>query len=96
MACDKITAILRIAKDAGSTTKVSVHGDTVIWHDSNPLGITEEQIAAKQAVLTVEQDRNLNRQKEYGNWQSQLDEIFHNIDDWKTRVQAIKDKYPKE
>ena len=96
MACDKITAILRIAKDAGSTTEVSVHGDTVIWHDSNPLGITEEQIAAKQAVLTVEQDRNLNRQKEYGNWQSQLDEIFHNIDDWKTRVQAIKDKYPKE
>jgi len=96
MACDKITAILRIAKDAGSTAEVSVHGDTVIWHDSNPLGITEEQIAAKQAVLTVEQDRNFNRQKEYGNWQSQLDEIFHNIDDWKTRVQAIKDKYPKE
>ena len=96
MACDKITAIVRIAKEAGSTAQVSVHGDTVIWHDSNPLGITEEQIAAKQAVLTVEQDRNLNRQKEYGNWQSQLDEIFHNIDDWKTRVQAIKDKYPKE
>jgi hypothetical protein len=95
MACDKITAIVRIAKEAGSTAGVSVHGDTVIWHDGNPLGITEEQISAKQAELTVEQDRNLNRQKEYGNWQSQLDEIFHNIDDWKTRIQGVKDKYPK-
>jgi hypothetical protein len=26
----------------------------------------------------------------------QLDDIFHNgIDGWKTKIQAIKDKYPK-
>ena len=53
MACDKVTAILRIAKDAGSTAEVSVHGDTVIWHDSNPLGITEEQ------VLRFEEDKSI-------------------------------------
>ena len=95
MACDKVTAILRLEKEPGSTAGVSVHGDTVIWHDGNPLGITEEQIAAKQAELTLEQDRNLNRQKEYGKLEDQLDEIFHNIDDWKTRIQGVKDKYPK-
>ena len=36
------------------------------------------------------------RRKEYGSIGDQLDEIFKDIDAWKTRIQAIKDKYPKE
>ena len=40
-----------------------------------------------------------NRQNAYiselGNWQQQLDMIFHNIDEWKSAIQAIKDRYPK-
>tara|TARA_R100001530_G_C4249867_1_gene137572 strand:+ start:462 stop:695 length:234 start_codon:yes stop_codon:yes gene_type:complete len=36
------------------------------------------------------------RQKEYGYIGDQLDEIFKDIDAWKTRIQTIKDKYPKE
>ena len=35
------------------------------------------------------------RQKEYGHIGDQLDEIFKDIDAWKTRIQAIKDRYPK-
>ena len=35
------------------------------------------------------------RQKEYGSIGDQLDEIFKDIDAWKTRIQTIKDKYPK-
>ena len=99
MACDKITAILRIAKDAGSTTEVSVHGDTVIWHDSNPLGITEEQIATKQIELQADYDAKQyarDREKEYPTWQDQLDDIYHNgVDGWKATIKVTKDKYPK-
>ena len=32
----------------------------------------------------------------YGDIGDQLDEIFKNIDDWKTRIQSIKDANPKE
>lgn len=40
-----------------------------------------------------------NRQNAYltelGGWEKQLDMIFHNIDEWKTSVQEIKNRYPK-
>ena len=43
----------------------------------------------------IEQDAK--RKSEYGTWEFQLDEIYHNgVDAWKTRIQSIKDKYPKE
>jgi hypothetical protein len=30
-----------------------------------------------------------------GDWGDQLDMIYHDIDDWKAKVKAIKDKYTK-
>ena len=36
------------------------------------------------------------RSDEYPSIVDQLDEIYHNgIDSWKTKIKAIKDKYPK-
>ena len=36
------------------------------------------------------------RQREYPTLVDQLDDIYHNgIDGWKTKIKAIKDKYPK-
>jgi hypothetical protein len=40
------------------------------------------------------------REAEYilklGNWQDQLDMIYHDIDNWKAEVKKIKDANPKE
>jgi hypothetical protein len=36
-----------------------------------------------------------NRKKSYGSWGDQLDEIYKNIDAWKTRIKSIKDSNPK-
>ena len=40
-----------------------------------------------------------NRQRAYmeqlGNWQDQLDMIFHNFDGWKQKIQEIKNEFPK-
>lgn len=33
--------------------------------------------------------------KNLGGWREQLDMIYHDIDDWKTKVKAIKDANPK-
>tara|TARA_R110000796_G_scaffold59119_1_gene136265 strand:- start:864 stop:1103 length:240 start_codon:yes stop_codon:yes gene_type:complete len=35
------------------------------------------------------------RKRLYGSWESQLDEIFHDIEAWKTRIQKIKTENPK-
>ncbi len=82
------------------TAQVSVSGDdinTLEWHDGNPTNITNQQILAKQAELQAIEDVYVNRRKEYGNWESQLDEIYHSgLDAWKDRISAIKLKYPKE
>ena len=37
-----------------------------------------------------------NRITEYGSWRDQLDEIFHDIDAWKTRITKVKTDNPKE
>ena len=34
------------------------------------------------------------RKRLYGSWESQLDEIFHDIEAWKTRIQKIKTENP--
>jgi len=90
-----IKAILKINPNA----KVSVIGEDInqiTWlNGTQP--IPKEQILAilpqvEKEIKTIE-----NRVKEYGSWQSQLDEIYHNgIDVWKTRITNIKLKYPKK
>ena len=96
MKIDICTAILAIKKDA----QVSVSGDdinTIEWHDGNPTNITNQQILSNQSELQALEDVYVNRRKEYGNWESQLDEIYHSgLDAWKDRISAIKTKYPKE
>lgn len=91
-----INAILSIKSDA----QVSVSADDInqiYWHDGNPTKITNKQILDKQKELQALEDVYENRRKEYGNWQSQLDEIYHTgLDAWKDRISAIKLKYPKE
>ena len=61
---------------------------------------TWAEVSAKQTELQAEYDANeyqRQRAAEYPSWEDQLDDIFHNgIDGWKSTVQAVKDKYPKE
>ena len=83
-----------------SNAQVSCSGEdinTLEWHDNNPTNITNQQILDKQYELQVLEDVYDNRRKEYGTWESQLDEIYHTgLDAWKDRISAIKTKYPKE
>jgi hypothetical protein len=89
-----IEAILKLNPKA----EVSVSGDdinTIEWHNGTP-PISKEQILAILPEVEKEINTINNRVKEYGSWQDQLDEIYHNgIDAWKTRIASIKEKYPK-
>jgi ribulose 1,5-bisphosphate carboxylase large subunit-like protein len=35
------------------------------------------------------------RRQAYGEWGDQLDEIFHDIDAWRSRISAVKAAHPK-
>ena len=59
---------------------------------------TDEQLASYEtAANTAESNAQVDatRRNQYGSWNDQLDEIFHDIDAWKTRIQGIKDNNPK-
>lgn len=69
--------------------------------DGEIIELTEEennQRIAEISAAQAEQDATAwlrGRLAEYGSWDNQLDEIFHDFDAWKTRIQSVKDKYPK-
>ena len=60
---------------------------------------TSEQLSAYNSAATKTENNNIiraTRKSAYGNIGDQLDEIFKDIDAWKTRIQSIKDANPKE
>ena len=59
---------------------------------------TDAQLDALDAQATTLESNNQvdsTRRTEYGNWNDQLDEIYHDIDAWKARLQTIKTNNPK-
>jgi len=61
---------------------------------------TDEQLATYESAATTEENNNTviaNRKSEYGSNTHQIENIIENgLEAEQTRVQAIKDKYPKE
>ena len=59
---------------------------------------TDAQLASYEtAANTAEANAQVDatRGSQYGSWGDQLDEIYHDIEAWKTRIQSIKDNNPK-
>jgi hypothetical protein len=95
---------------ANGVSEVDFLNDVKLQDDSNGQGAyiaewnldiaqpTDAQLASYEAAAnTVESNAQVDatRRSEYGSWNNQLDEIFHSIDDWKARIQTIKDNNPK-
>ena len=85
--------------------------DVILQDDSNGQGAyikewnvaeaqpTDEQLDALDNEATKLENNNeirATRKSLYGDMGDQLDEIFKDIDAWKTRIQKIKDDNPKE
>ena len=63
------------------------------WNAVDKPQPTKEQLDAFDAQATILESNNqvdATRRKEYGSWSDQLDEIYHDIDSWKARLQIIK------
>jgi hypothetical protein len=103
---DIIQSIVAIKSDA----RVSVDNDDInkiIWHDSNPTNITNDQILAKQTELKTAYDNNKyqrDRAVAYKELKEQLDLLYHDMTadkgdktgEWYKHIKAVKDANPKE
>ena len=59
---------------------------------------TEEQLNALESQATTLESNNqvdATRKTAYGSWNDQRDEIYHDMDAWKARLQTIKTNNPK-
>ena len=95
---------------ANSVSDVDFTTDVLLQDDSNGQGAyikewnlsiakpTDEQLASYEtAANTAESNAQVDatRRQAYGSWGDQLDEIYHDIDAWKARIQGIKTNNPK-
>jgi len=68
------------------------------WNIESVVKPTDEQLATYESTADDEEYNNsqiVKRIAEYGPWKDQLDEIYTDIEAWKTRIAGIKTKYPK-
>jgi len=96
---------------ANSVNSVDFTSDVLLQDDSNGQGPyikewnisgvakpTDEQLAVHEtAGNTAESNAQVDatRRAAYGDIGEQLDEIYHDIDAWRTRIQGIKTANPK-
>ncbi len=68
------------------------------WNVTGLAQPTDADLATYDAAATTDETNNTvrgTRRVAYGDIGDQLDEIFKDIDAWKTRIQGIKDANPK-
>ena len=68
------------------------------WNVSGLAQPTDSQIASYETAGNTDETNNTvraTRRAAYGDIGDQLDEIYKDIDAWKTRIKAIKDANPK-
>ena len=95
---------------ANGVSEVDFLNDVMLQDDSNGQGAyikewnldiaqpTDEQLASYEtAANTAESNAQVDatRRQAYGSWNDQLDEIFHDMDAWKARIEKIKTDNPK-
>ena len=106
----QLSTKIKLYCEANGVSNVDFLNDVKLQDDSNGQGVyikewnldiaqpTDEQLASYEtAANTAEANAEVDatRRSQYGSWNEQLDEIYHNIDAWKTRIQSIKDNNPK-
>ena len=101
---NKIIAYLERTPDFFQEVILQDDGDGVVyiaeWNATDKPKPTDAQLDALSSQATTLENNAIavaNRQKEYGSIASQIEFITEKgLEAWKTNVQSIKTKYPKE
>tara|TARA_R100000995_G_scaffold65817_1_gene34772 strand:+ start:478 stop:792 length:315 start_codon:yes stop_codon:yes gene_type:complete len=100
----KIIAYLGRTPDFQTEVRLADDGDGVVyikeWNiSSEKAKPTDSQLNALASEATKLQNNvtiKATRRAAYGDYGDQLDEIYKDIDAWRTRIKKIKDDNPKE
>ena len=110
MAVDNIYYKVKLYLEANSKTETEFDNNILLqddgsggyiktWNVSGVAKPTDTQLNSYATNATKElnnADIRDTRRLAYGNIGDQLDEIYKDIDAWKTRIKAVKDAHPKE
>jgi hypothetical protein len=106
----QLSTKIKLYCEANGVSNVNFLEDVMLQDDSDGNGAyikewnldiaqpTDEQLASYEtAANTAESNAQVDatRRQAYGSWGDQLDEIYHDIDAWKARIQGIKTNNPK-
>ena len=88
-----------IMKAYPSVVTIDDSGSKILDASGNTVSVEQSKIDAARATLNAEYaalEYSRNRAEEYPSIEDQLDTIYHSgVAGWKTKIKAIKDKYPK-
>ena len=99
--------IVELCKEIHPTSSYEMHGDLANITDlsiltldggSTTLSFTFDDVEKKQISMQAEYDAKQyqrDRAAAFDPIPEQLDQIYHDIDGWKARIKAVKDKFPK-
>ena len=101
---------IKLYCEANGVSNVDFMKDVMLQDDSDGNGVyikewnldiaqpTEAQLSAQESAANTEEANNnvrATRKAAYGDIGDQLDEIYKDIDAWKSRIQKIKTDNPK-
>lgn len=86
--------------DAGGWTANGVNYEDIVWKNDGKKKPTKKEFEDKKKELEKQYADNEYQRKRLEEYNAiglgeQLDMIYHDIDAWKAKIKAVKDKYPK-
>ena len=107
----QLSTKIKLYCEANGVSNVDFTKDVMLQDDSDGKGAyikewnldikkpTDKQLSSYEtAGNTAESNARVDatRREAYGSWNDQLDEIYHDIEAWKTRIAGIKSNNPKK
>ena len=107
----QLSTKIKLYCKANGVSNVDFMKDVMLQDDSDGKGAyikewnldikkpTDKQLSTYEtAGNTAESNASVDatRREAYGSWNDQLDEIYHDIEAWKTRIAGVKSKNPKK
>ena len=107
----QLSTKIKLYCDANGVSNVDFTKDVMLQDDSDGKGAyikewnldikkpTDKQLSTYETAGNDAESNSqvdATRRAEYGTWNQQLDEMYHDFDAWKTRIAGIKSNNPKK
>ena len=107
----QLSTKIKLYCEANGVLNVDFTKDVMLQDDSDGKGAyikewnldikkpTDKQLSAYETAgndAESNEQVDATRRQAYGSWNDQLDEIYHDIEAWKTRIAGIKSNNPKK